>query len=199
MTADAKPDAPGRLAPTLVRKVFSVYFVLALAVTAIQIGLEYRETYSQVVRELGASASAFEPGMADAVWNFQAPLAESIARGAADGRLVLGVRVRDDSGHIQVDAMHPGARASDLTVAHRIALTHAERDGSAKHIGEMVLYSSHNVVLGRVQYGLILAFCVSMVKTAGLWLIIVYFANALLSKPLVGLTRQIGWIPKASR
>src|SRR5258706_1376339 len=192
MNDPATAPSPGRLAPTLVRKIFSVYFLLAIAVTVLQIGLDYRETYSQVIDELDSATKAFEAGVADAVWNYQSALAQSIAKGAVDGRLVLGAHIRDRTGHVKVDLTYPGQSLDQLNVSKRIELKHTDRDGTVESIGEMVLYSNHAVVLGRVQFGLMLALAMSLLKTAGLWLIIVYFANGLLARPLRQWTEQVG-------
>ncbi len=186
------PRPPVKLARQLVRKVFSVYLALALAITAVQIALEYRETYSQVIDELNAAALAFEPGVTDAVWDYQLPLATSIARGAVDGRVVLGVRIRDMAGHINIDLSHDPSAQNKFDLSKVVMLFHTYSDGSREPIGEMVLYSSRSVVLGRVQYGVLLAFLTSLVKTAGLWLIIAFFANKLLSRPLRQLTDLVG-------
>lgn len=182
----------GGLAPALVRKVFSVYFCLAVSLTAVQVGLDYRETYSQVVAELDAAARAFEPGVADAVWNYQEQIARSIAHGMVDGRLVLGVSIRDRSGQIRIDHEHAGLDTGHLDVSKRIELFHVDRKGRREAIGDMVLHSNQAIVLARVQYGLMLTLLMSVIKTIGLWIIIVRYANRMIAKPLEDLTQQVG-------
>lgn len=182
----------GRLAPALVKKVFSIYFVLAVLLTLVQIGLDYRETYKQVLSELDATVQAFEPGIADAVWNYQGPLVQSIARGLVDGKLILAVHIRDKSGHLQIDQTHGVLTGTLLDVSRRIELMHTDREGAQEAIGEMTVYSNQSVVLGRVQYGLLLTVVTSVLKTLGLWLIMVAVTHRLVARPLKALTEQIG-------
>lgn len=183
--------ATARLAPALVRKVFSIYFVLAVLLTLVQVGLDYRETYGQVIDELDATAQAFEPGIAEAVWNYQGPLAQSIARGLVDGKLILAVHIRDKSGRLQIDQAHGEVNAL-LDLSRRIELVHIDKEGGREVIGEMTVYANQAVVLGRVQYGLLLTVVMAILKTLGLWLIMVTVAHRLVARPLKALTEQIG-------
>src|SRR5215204_7328768 len=90
------------LASALVRKVFSVYLAFAIALTLFQIGMEYRNAYSNVVDEVESTIHAFQPGIADALWNYQGPLLDSIAKGMVNSSAVIGVEIKDISERIKV-------------------------------------------------------------------------------------------------
>lgn len=55
----------------------------------------------------------------------------------------------------------------------------------------MTVYSSHKIVIERVKIGILLIFLASLIKTTGLWFIIVFFVNRILVKPLGQFTEQI--------
>lgn len=191
MSATQGNTTPGGLAPALVKKVFSIYLCLAVVLTLIQVALDYRDTYEQVVDELDAAAKAFEPGISNAVWDFQKDIANSIAQGMVDGRLINGVRIRDKAGQMHIEQTS-GNAPMGFDVSRRFELFHVDRRGQKESIGEMVVFSNHGVVLARVQYGILVALMMSALKTAGLWLIIVTFANRLIARPLKELTGQVG-------
>ena len=187
---NANGGAP--LASTLVRKVFSIYVLVAVVLTCVQIGVEYRNTYLQVLEELNSTARAFEPGVSDALWNYQRSLLESIAQGVVNGRVVTAVDIGGDSEKLRVTMAHPGQRFDAQDISKRIDLSRLGTGGVPKSIGFMTLYSNHHVIIERLKIGVILIVIAAAIKTIGLWLIIVFFANHLLAKPLRRFTEQIG-------
>jgi diguanylate cyclase (GGDEF)-like protein len=195
MTATTAPRAP--LAATLVRKVFSVYVILAISLTTLQIAAEYRSTYYQILDELESITRAFEPGVTDALWNYQLPLLESIAKGLVGGHTVTAVEIGDVSG-VRVRLGSAGEGLTARPVSYRLALSHATREGGREQIGYIAVQSSHSVVIDRVKYGVLQIMAIALLKTIGLWLIIVAFANRLLADPLRRFTRQIQEMDLAS-
>jgi signal transduction histidine kinase len=179
------------LATTLVRKIFSVYVVLALGLTLVQIGVAYRDGYSQVLNELNSTARQFEPGISNALWDYQESQIRSIAQGMMEGQIILGVDIRDVSSRINVTLVSKGLQVADLSISKRLELFHAVTPELRNRIGVMTLYSSHTVIIRRIQFGVMLIFISAIIKTVGLWLIIVFFANRLLAFPLRGFTEQI--------
>jgi len=185
-----KPDRPAPFARTLVRRVFSVYLAFAIALTLIQIGVEYRSTYGDVLSEVESTARAFEPGIADALWNYQGTLLESIARGMIDGTVITAVEISDPLDYIDVKVVRPGKDLPAQGISKQIDIFHT-RGGRQERVGVVTLRSSHEIVIERVQFGVILILIGSIIKTAGLWLIIVFFVNRLLAGPLRRFAGQI--------
>lgn len=179
------------LATALVHRVFAVYFLLAIILTFLQINVEYRNTYSAVLAEIDAAARAFEPGVSDAIWNFQKPLLDSIAQGMVSGGTITGVNIDDVYKRLKVTLVRKSSRFNVFTISRDIPLFHAYNDGNRVPIGTLTVYSSHEIVIERVKIGILLILIASVIKTFGLWLIIVFFANRLLAKPLRHFTEQI--------
>lgn len=185
----SRPHKP--LATTLVRRIFTVYLALAVVLTLLQIYIEYRNTYSSVLDEIDAAAHAFEPGVADAIWNFQKPLLNSIAQGMVSGGTITGVSIDDVYKRLKVTLARKSSRFQMFAILRDIPLFHTYNDGNRVPIGTLTVYSSHEVVIERVKIGILLILIASVIKTIGLWLIIVFFANRLLAKPLGHFTEQI--------
>jgi signal transduction histidine kinase len=185
-------------ATTLVRKVFSVYLAFAIALTLVQIGIEYRSTYTDLLHEIEATARAFEPGISDALWNYQGQLLDSIARGMIKGTTITAVEIADLLDHVDVKIAQPGKEFNaQAGISKYLDIFHTH-GGERERIGVIILYSGHDVVFERVKFGVMLIFVSSMIKTIGLWLIIVYFVNRLLAGPLQRFTKQISSFDLAS-
>ncbi|MBI3899974.1 MAG: hybrid sensor histidine kinase/response regulator [Gammaproteobacteria bacterium] len=186
------------LAATLVRKVFSVYLVFAVVLTLLQVSVEYRDTYSAVRDELDSTLRAFEPGLTNAVWNYQQYMVSSIAAGMVNGGAITAVDIGDSADHLRVTMSQGGNRFDPQGISKHIDLFHTDDRGIRQRIGFVSLYSSHDIVIERVKFGVLLIIISSVIKTIGLWLIIVFFANRLLARPLRRFTEQIGSFDLAS-
>src|ERR1043166_2687068 len=127
------------LASVLVRKVFPVYLALAIALAFVQIGVEYRNTYSAVLEELNSTALAFEPGVSAALWNYEAPLLESIAKGMVNGGVVTAVDIGDTARHLRVQHTREGGRLDAHGVSKHAELFHTHLGGMREPIGFITL------------------------------------------------------------
>ncbi|MBB1486370.1 response regulator [Oceanospirillum sediminis] len=58
-------------------------------------------------------------------------------------------------------------------------------------LGSVIIYSSDAVVFERVQYGFFLILVNSIIKTAALWLVFLYFIRKILERPLSRLTEEV--------
>jgi signal transduction histidine kinase/ActR/RegA family two-component response regulator len=179
------------LATALVHRIFVVYLALAVILTLIQINIEYRNTYSAILNEIDASAHAFEPSVSDAVWNFQKPFLDSIVQGMVNGGTITGVDIDDVYKRLKVTLFKENNRFDAFNISKSIPLFHTYSDDTRVSIGSMTVYSNHAIVIERVKFGILLILIASVIKTAGLWFIIIFFVNRLLAKPLGQFTEQI--------
>lgn len=179
------------LAQTLVQRIFVLYLGIALILTLLQIYIEYNNTYTTVLSEVDATAKAFEPGISDAIWNFQQPLLDSIAQGMVSGGAITKVEIDDVYQHLKVKLTRNDSRFDVLNISKKIPLFRTYSDGNRVSIGLMTVYSTHEIVIERVKIGILLILIASIIKTIGLWFIIMFCANRLLAKPLGRFTEQI--------
>ena len=179
------------LASTLVRKIFSVYLVFAAGLTLFHIGLTYQNTYAQLIDELEVISQAFEPGISAAMWSYQEPMIQSIAKGIVGRHAVIGVDIRDTSGRIKITMTQNRIPLEELKISKRLELFHHLAPGMKEPIGSLTLYSNADVVIERVKYSVLWILFSAVLKTIGLWLIIVFFVNRWLAHPLRRITEQI--------
>jgi signal transduction histidine kinase len=188
LTSFGRKAVPHTLATLIARRVFSAYLLLAVAATCAQVALEYRGTRKMVEHELRTMALAFEPGLRQALWNYQEGQVRVMAEGLLSSPLIRGVSVRDAAGLIWVET------AESQAAPHRIAVTIPilfDVLGTAQHIGEFRLISDERAVWQRMQDGLVLIVLAALVKTLGLWMVIRWVVQHLLAQPLGEFTQQL--------
>lgn len=179
------------LARVLVQRIFMLYLGLAAALTSLQIYIEYSNTHATVLSEVDTTAQAFEPGVSDAIWHFQKPLLDSIAQGMVSGGTITGVDINDASKRLKVKLVRKNSHFDVFNISREIPLFHTYSDGERVPIGVMTVYSTHEIVINRVKLGILLILIASVIKTMGLWLIIVFCAKRLLARPLRTFTERI--------
>ena len=179
----------------LFRQVFGWYVVLAIFVTAIQLGLEYSATRQNIQSDLESLGNSFVRSAADALWTFDRAQLAIMAQGMVQNAIITGARIEASNGETIAEA---GAVPSEdlatedgLLAAYqrkRFPLAMTTPRGEQHVIGQLVLYSSRSVVIARVQYSFIVILINSLIKTAGLWFIFYLVISRGLSRPLARVT-----------
>ncbi|GEM_PF-1250491 len=185
-----------RLAGRIFKAVFGIYLALAVTVTVVQLCLEYVSIRNTIAADLDALGQSFGPGVAEALWSYDTPLVASMVRGIAQTAIITGVRVENGDGVVMAEqgSVPPadeqrGLLARDLR--KEVPLSYRSPKGEQRVFGRLVLCSDHSVALGRVRYSLVMILINSVIKTAGLWLILYLTITRLLSRPLVQLTEAV--------
>ncbi len=193
------------LSNQLFKRIFGLYLLAAIAVTLVQITLEYRHTKEEVSLEMQQVLKTFTPGIIDALWNYDKTLIGSILIGMHElpvidgiqvfdhrGLLVHGIGVKlNSSGEITLETNDNNIQFTQIN-SKNTRLTHYSSNENRKdHIGEIIIYSSNRIVIERVKYGFILIIINSFIKTLALWFIFLYFINRLLTRPLTDFSNQL--------
>ena len=178
MLSDMQPN-PKTLAQLITRRVFSIYLLLAFSLTLVQIGLEYRSTRTNVMNELRSVTLAFEPGVAQALWNFQESQVRATAQGMLSTQLIAGVRIRDVTGSIDVHISNIPSSASSLSVMTPLWYEHP---GTKQKIGEFLTFADEGIIFQRMREGVPVIFIAALIKTLGLWCIAQFFVRQLLAQ-----------------
>ena len=190
------------LSRKLLTRVFSVYFVLTLVVTVTQIIAEYASTKQQIESELETLQSTFSTSLTRAIWELNNPQAYSIAQGLMQIPIVEGVQIRDEAGTYIVDL---GDTAPEVAAAVGLEgfRNHAgglfsysfplifEFSGRQSQVGDVSLYSSFEIILDRIQIGILFLIGNAIVKTAFLIFLFMTAFKKMLSVPLNSVTEQM--------
>ena len=190
------------LSRKLLTRVFSVYFVLTLVVTATQIIAEYTSTKQQIEGELETLQNTFSSSLTRAIWELNTPQAISIAQGLMELPIVEGVQIRDEAGNYVVEV---GEFASQLAAPVGLAgfrnyidglFSYSfplvfEFSGRQSSVGDVTLYSSFEIIFARIEVGIFFLVGNAVVKTAFLIFLFMTAFRKMLSVPLNSITEQM--------
>ncbi|MES2257155.1 MAG: response regulator [Pseudomonadota bacterium] len=201
MGADVARVAPHQrsLATRLIATVFRWYLAFAIAVTLVQLGLEYASVSRTIGTDLVSLGRSFGPSVREALWLFDRPLLSTMAKGIGQTAFISGVKIETRDGQpIAVAGRIPQGDAAQGWLAayqqHIVPLEQATAQGAPKQLGRMILYSDRSVVLERIQYSFLVILFNSIIKTAGLWLIFYWVVNRWLSGPLARIAGAVSGV-----
>ncbi|WP_404397301.1 ATP-binding protein [Idiomarina loihiensis] len=192
------------ISSSLLTRVLSVYFLLTLIVTAIQIGAEYFDTKRVLIAELQNQQSTFNGSLTRSLWEFNSNQIDTIADGLISIPAIAGVLIRDDAGNILVQLGETTAM-SDLPDDNSEGALLPERkgifgyydslifefSGHSTKVGDVSLFTSRDIAIDRIKVSL--AFIIGNAIIKSLFLIVLFTIafNRMLNRPLSDLTQQI--------
>ncbi|MEL0623988.1 diguanylate cyclase [Marinomonas arenicola] len=193
--------------------IFGVYFLVAILVTVVQLYKEYENTKKEFYDEIQTLPATFGKGISDSVWTYNQELLQSILQGMYNLPIVVGVKVKslDHKIDLQVGAVfnkqHQVEYYDSKGLPTEQTLTGLGSNALFEHefpiyyqgpafdqnipLGTVTLYSNDQLVFERLKYGFILILVNSIIKTFMLWIIIYFFINKYLGKPLKEFTFKI--------
>jgi len=197
----------------LLTRVLSVYFILTLSVTGIQIVAEYFNTKNHINSELITLEKAISGSLTRAVWEFNTQQTLDISEGLVAIPMIKGITVTDESNNIitqlgavispeklKLDNKNPSNGTvqgiSSLTeglFGHSFPLVF-EFSGRTTSVGRVTLLSSNAVIFNRIEVGIYFLVGNAIVKTTFLIFLFTLAFNKLLTSPLQELTEQINQV-----
>lgn len=190
------------LSRKLLTRVLSVYFILTLIVTVGQILTEYLNAKNHIESELQTLKNTFSTSLTRAIWELNTPQAQSIAEGLMELPIVEGVQIRDENGNyiadlgrtvvLQMDPVNSGIMQDHGggTFGYTFPLIF-EFSGRTSNVGDVTLYSSFEIIFGRIQVGVFFLVGNAILKTGFLVFLFLNAFRRMLTDPLSELTQQI--------
>jgi signal transduction histidine kinase len=212
----------------LLTRVLSVYFVLTICVTGVQIVAEYFYTKSHINSELLTLQKTISGSLTRAVWELNTQQAVDISEGLIAIPLIKGITVTDEANNIITQLGEVLSIASQTDQSNRFELTNLsalsehqtisslsdglfghsfplifEFSGRTTTVGTVTLLSSNDVIFSRIDVGIYFLIGNAMVKTAFLVFLFLLAFNKLLTEPLQELIDQMKQLdlndPEASK
>lgn len=174
----------------ILRSVFKHYLIAAIIITVIQLVLEFNATKKELFEEMSTMKSSFYSSIQAAIFNYDDEQLSTICKGILENKSIVGVKVFDENKRLLAEAGDFKSVQSDFTTIFNVQKSIGT---SNLTIGKVILYSSDQVVLKRIQYGFILIIVNSFFKTALLWFILIFFLHRYLSIPLTDITRKLNY------
>ncbi|TYK65199.1 sensor histidine kinase [Colwellia echini] len=191
----------------LLSKVLSVYFILTISVTGVQIIAEYFNTKSHINSELLTLQKTISGSLTRAVWELNTQQAVDISEGLIAIPMIKGITVTDEAKNVitqlgEVLSLNPEnspnrdnehyiiSSISEGLFGHSFPLIF-EFSGRTTTVGTVTLLSSNDVIFSRIEVGIYFLIGNAIVKTAFLILLFSLAFNKLLTEPLQALTNQM--------
>jgi signal transduction histidine kinase len=197
----------------LLTRVLSVYFILTVSVTGIQIVVEYYNTKNHINSELLTLEKTISGSLTRAVWELNLQQAIDISEGLVAIPMIKGITVIDEANNVITqlgDVISPEqlkleSNESSTGEAQRISslndglFGHSfplifEFSGRTTSVGRVTLLSSDAVIFSRIEVGIYFLIGNAIVKTAFLVFLFTLAFNKLLTAPLKELTDQINQV-----
>jgi signal transduction histidine kinase len=190
------------LSVKLLRIVFSIYLVITLFITLIQITDEYQRKNYEILKSLQAAQQIFEGNLTEAVWTFDSKQLQAILTGMMKIPIVVGIQInniekppdwnqpfpvrlgiiQNQAGQI-INITKNGEQKNRQSylklISHRFVL---KKDGLI--LGEMTLYSSNQIIFERVKFSLLSIVIGAIAKTFILSLLFLWAFNKYLTRQM---------------
>ncbi len=166
----------------LLTRVLSVYFILTICVTGVQIIAEYFNTKSHINSELLTLQKTISGSLTRAVWELNTQQAVDISEGLIAIPMIKGITVTDEANNIITQLGEvlsiPSQTPQDAFSEHQSISSLAEGlfghsfplifefSGRTTTVGTVTLLSSNDVIFSRIEVGIYFLIGNAMVKTA---------------------------------
>ncbi len=203
----------------LLSRVLSVYFILTISVTGVQIIAEYFNTKSHINSELLTLQKTISGSLTRAVWELNTQQAVDISEGLIAIPMIMGITVTDEANTVitqlgEVLAL-PSQSSQETYNEHQSISSLSEGlfghsfplifefSGRTTTVGTVTLLSSNDVIFSRIEVGIYFLIGNAIVKTAFLVFLFSLAFTKLLTDPLQDLTDQMKQLdlhdPEASK
>lgn len=203
----------------LLSRVLSVYFILTISVTGIQIIAEYFNTKSHINSELLTLQKTISGSLTRAVWELNTQQAVDISEGLIAIPMIMGITVTDEANNVITQLGEvltlPSQTSQETYNEHQSISSLSEGlfghsfplifefSGRTTTVGTVTLLSSNDVIFSRIEVGIYFLIGNAIVKTAFLVFLFSLAFTKLLTEPLQDLTDQIKQLdlndPEASK
>ena len=192
------------ISKSLLTSVLSVYFVLTLLVTCVQILGEYYDTKGMLVEELQNQQSTFSQSLARSLWEFNYEQINAKAEGLISIPAISGIIIRDDTGKIMAqlgDAASLLMLPENATENYNIDESNGvfgyyaplifEFSGQSTPVGDVTLFSTRDVAIDRIKVSLYFIIGNAIIKSTFLIVLFSLAFSRQLHRPMRDLTEQI--------
>ncbi len=185
---------PRHLSQKLMRVVFAIYLSITLVITCLQFITEYKRTQIDVLGELEVLENTFHSALATSLWQMNESQIEVLTKGLISMPVIDGLDILNPQGKPIVSLRDFAPEEEPLLLFSIDNKLTWILNNTEIPLGVLKLYSSSEVIADRVLFGFILIALNAVIKTAILWLLLLWAFQKFLGKPLQQLTSKLNEI-----
>jgi len=198
------------LSKQLIGLILSLYFGIALALTALQLFSEFSQEKVHLTHQIESLIETFRPTVTEALWSYENEQVMASIKGLYKSEDVFGVAIENVDGQLwrlgyflDSDGLVQEDNSQQLTLKNldfsqtynqlyqsTFEFTKVD-DGNIEPLGQLSIYFSSSTVLERTWKTLLITIISAIIKTLCLWVISVIVINRLVAKPLDRLKTDI--------
>jgi diguanylate cyclase (GGDEF)-like protein len=171
----------------LIVTIFSLYFILALIVSAVHILFEYNNIREQIRSDLESIYISSAEPLATAIWNFDSDQIDSLVGGFLTLNIVSGVEVYKNADELNISK---GEILSGSAIVFEGPITYV-RSGKSRPLGTLKFYASQSFVFDRIKINVIFIVANAFIKTFFLSIIIFIVGHRIIGRPLGELSLSV--------
>ncbi|MBV1884260.1 MAG: response regulator [Pseudomonadales bacterium] len=201
------------LSRQLIGLILSLYFGIALTLTAFQLASEFHHEKKNLSSQVAGLGETFRPSVTEALWNYEEEQLYAVIEGLYKNAEVYGVTIhnmdnnvwrlgyyRNSTGQYESDfnseEMQYFQKRLDLTKAitqiyqFEVPLSKVE-EGVSENIGALKIYFSSVTVIERTWMTFLITIIGAILKTVCLWVVSVLVINRIVTHPIAELKSNI--------
>lgn len=172
----------------LLKAVLSIYFLITLLVTLVQMGVEFMHTRNMIKHELVLAERTFYPALATALWEINHEQLEALQQGIIDLPLISTMRILEASGRESIKSSDE--QSFGTNIQHRFRV-HYRFAGEEVFLAEVVFETADIVVIDRLKVGFQMIVVSALIKSMVLALLFLLIFRRRLGVPLAQLTEAV--------
>jgi len=181
------------LAFQLLKVVFSIYLIITVVITLIQMVNEYLLETHFVEDSLVVSQSIFQDSLTTSIWNFDNQQLLVTVKGILKQQTVVGIEIVGEhrkalvqQGEVLINnqpfSIEKGVKKP--LAYHSLFFYSFDLLHNKKRIGKVTLYSSNHVVINKVKYSFLGIIINAIIKTIALWILFIWAFKKFLTTQL---------------
>jgi|GEM_PF-2631560 len=171
----------------LIFTIFSLYFILAVVVSAVHIFFEYDNIRHQIAVDLESIYTSSSDPLSTAIWNFNSEQITKVVEGLVTLNFISGVDITGNGDDLNTTVGHVDI---DNALIFKGPIIYKE-NLLDQHLGTLTLYADHMIIIDRIRVNVIFIIANAFIKTFFLSLIILTVGNQLIGKPLAELVKSV--------
>ena len=174
------------------------YLLIALSMTGVELAIQYISVSRDIKNDLTSLGWTVEPSVTNAVWELDTQKLTSIVRGVRQNAIVTGVQIVSvDRGILITDGGLPATSMDSSSIFPSpfkqtvVPLNYHSPNGENHLVGQLKMYSSHEVIWDRIKYSVLVVLLNSIIVTTALWLIFLWTIRFRLSDKVTRIARAV--------
>lgn len=200
----------GSIATNLMKRVFGIYFIIAILITASHLILEYYYQKNNIIQDLKDLEQTFHNSIAVHLWDLNEEALGEVVNGMINLDVIEGVIIQNQRGDLVaisgivnqrgvIGDVKPNIKLLGLSseeivtssresyqydiFKHQFSVSYYQNNQKSQ-LGTVTLFSNRSVVFRRIKLGFFLLIINAFIKTLFLGLLFLWFAKRIIRKPL---------------